>query len=127
MSKRASSNELRRAAVARHSKDHPLIEGRQVMYCATCDAQIDLEISWWELDHRIPLALGGSNEPDNLQVLCGHCHKQKTRTKDIPTIAKVTRTREKQQGVRRTSKPMPGSKRSGWKHKMNGDWERRDG
>lgn len=121
MSRRPASNELRRAAVARHSKDHPLIEGRQVMYCATCDAQIDLKISWWELDHRIPLALGGSNEPDNLQVLCGHCHKQKTRTKDIPIIAKVTRTREKQQGVRRTSKPMPFGKRSPLKRKLNGE------
>ena len=31
-----------------------------------------------ELDHIIPLHRGGSNESDNLQLLCTDCHKVKT-------------------------------------------------
>jgi len=126
MTRRASSNELRRLAVAQHAKPHPFIDGRQVMYCAECDAQLDLGISWWELDHCIPVALGGSNRADNLQVLCGHCHKAKTFKTDIPVIAKVTRTREKQQGIRRSSKPMPFGRHSRLKKKMDGRIEPRE-
>ena len=121
MAKRASSNDIRRICVARHARPHPLIEGRDVMYCAACDAQIDVMLSYWEADHRIPVALGGSNEPDNIEPLCQHCHKAKTFKKDIPVIAKVTRTREKQQGIRRTSSPMPHGRRSPTKRKLNGE------
>lgn len=31
-----------------------------------------------EVDHRTPLAQGGSDEPSNLQWLCIECHKLKT-------------------------------------------------
>lgn len=31
-----------------------------------------------EVDHIVPLHLGGSNEPENLQLLCIKCHKEKT-------------------------------------------------
>lgn len=32
----------------------------------------------WELDHIHPLHLGGTNNVDNLQVLCPNCHALKT-------------------------------------------------
>jgi len=31
-----------------------------------------------ELEHVIPLHLGGDNEMDNLRLLCGPCHRSKT-------------------------------------------------
>lgn len=31
-----------------------------------------------ELDHRHPLHLGGTNDDDNLWLLCGPCHRRKT-------------------------------------------------
>lgn len=31
-----------------------------------------------ELDHRVPLHLGGTNDDDNLWLLCNGCHKAKT-------------------------------------------------
>ena len=32
-----------------------------------------------EVDHKVPVAEGGGNDPANLQVLCRRCHKKKTR------------------------------------------------
>jgi 5-methylcytosine-specific restriction endonuclease McrA len=34
------------------------------------------------LDHVVPLARGGTNDPDNLQWLCGSCHSKKTANAD---------------------------------------------
>src|SRR5262245_38486777 len=31
-----------------------------------------------EVDHIIPLSLGGANGPENLQSLCKRCHSEKT-------------------------------------------------
>ena len=32
-----------------------------------------------EVDHIVPIALGGFSNPSNLQTLCRECHKKKTR------------------------------------------------
>jgi 5-methylcytosine-specific restriction endonuclease McrA len=32
----------------------------------------------YEIDHKIPLVQGGSNEESNLQALCPNCHRRKT-------------------------------------------------
>ena len=34
--------------------------------------------SFLELDHAVPLSVGGTNDVDNLQLLCHDCHKKKT-------------------------------------------------
>lgn len=41
--------------------------------CCKCDSCLSLQI-----DHIVPIAKGGSNEIDNLQLLCRACHLQKT-------------------------------------------------
>ncbi len=41
-------------------------------FCLACSAEKDLEI-----DHIVPLSRGGTNEFENLQVLCGHCNRSK--------------------------------------------------
>jgi 5-methylcytosine-specific restriction protein A len=43
--------------------------------CASCKERKD----HLELDHKIPLWNGGTNDDDNLQILCYECHKEKTR------------------------------------------------
>jgi 5-methylcytosine-specific restriction protein A len=53
------------------------------------------------------------------------CHADKTKI-DVREIAKTKRIHAKHIGAFRSqSRPLPGSKRSGWKHLFNGKWERR--
>lgn len=40
--------------------------------CARCGASSELQF-----DHVIPVSLGGASTPENLQVLCGPCNRQK--------------------------------------------------
>lgn len=43
--------------------------------CAKCNSLVD---ELYEIDHRVPLWAGGSNEAQNLQLLCYTCHGAKT-------------------------------------------------
>ncbi|MFI8815733.1 MULTISPECIES: HNH endonuclease [unclassified Streptomyces] len=46
--------------------------------CQRCGAHKELEV-----DHIVPVARGGSWEPDNLQTLCRSCHRTKTYSEDL--------------------------------------------
>ena len=48
-----------------------------------CDACAVLVDEYYEIDHRVPLHLGGSNRPDDLALLCGRCNRHKSRTEGI--------------------------------------------
>ena len=37
----------------------------------------------WELDHKTPLFLGGTNNMDNLWLLCPNCHAEKTQNERV--------------------------------------------
>jgi 5-methylcytosine-specific restriction endonuclease McrA len=74
----------------------------------------------WEVDHVIPLALGGRDALDNMQVLCVPCHSGKTRRHDVPAIAKAARLRARHVGAVRARRPMPGGKASRWKRTVDG-------
>jgi 5-methylcytosine-specific restriction endonuclease McrA len=49
----------------------------------------------WICDHRVPLAIGGSDALHNCRTLCLRCDKRKTTLHDIPLIAKVRRKSKK--------------------------------
>ena len=51
------------------------IASNQDWKCAGCDAKLT---AWFEIDHRVRLDRGGSNEVDNLVALCRNCHGKKT-------------------------------------------------
>lgn len=43
------------------------------------------------VDHIVPIAQGGDNEPANLQPLCASCHARKTRTENSKAPARYSR------------------------------------
>lgn len=56
-----------------------------------------------EIDHIIPLILGGQHRESNLQWLCRPCHGAKTKL-DVKLKAKVARIRKRNLGIRKSSR-----------------------
>lgn len=91
--------------------------------CQHCDAK--LLPGQWHADHIVPHGLGGAGDLDNCCCLCIGCHRVKTGSRDIPAMAKVKRIRAKLQGLKKPKSPIPGSRSTRWKKKLNGRTERR--
>lgn len=68
-------------------------------HCEGCGAP--LRTGRFHYDHILPDAMGGEPTLENCQVLCTACHGIKTRTGDIPRIAKTKRIRAKHLGIKR--------------------------
>jgi 5-methylcytosine-specific restriction protein A len=66
---------LRRVKRAVSESRKKFVAARQQWKCATCSAMLDFT---YEVDHIVPLFLGGTNEVDNLAACCVSCHKKKT-------------------------------------------------
>lgn len=79
----------------------------------------------WEIDHIIPIALGGDNTEANLQVLCAACHGSKTARQDAPRLAKAARQRARHLGATQAQSLIPGSRRSAWQKRVDGRVQRR--
>ncbi|MEQ8822780.1 MAG: HNH endonuclease signature motif containing protein [Filomicrobium sp.] len=78
-----------------------------------------------EYDHIIEDMIDGGNDLENCRVMTKKCHRLKTEERR-PELDKTRRSFEKRIGVRkRKGRPMPGTRTSGWKQKMDGSWERR--
>ncbi len=60
----------------------------------------------WQIEHRLALALGGTNEDDNLYPALVEPHKIKTRD-DVKALAKAVRIEKRELGTRRERKPIP--------------------
>lgn len=48
---------------------------KQMRKCITCGD--DLSTTKWEIDHIIPVSVGGTHNPSNLQILCKRCNRAK--------------------------------------------------
>ncbi len=94
-------------------------------HCVKCDRKVGEKLRP-EFDHVTPLILGGQNRESNIQLLCHECHGAKTKL-DVKLKAKVARVRTKLSLGIKTAKgrPMPGSKASGLRKRMDGTVERR--
>jgi len=67
---------------------------KQKKRCAICHKPIDP--TNWHLDHKKPIALGGTNNIRNLQLLCPSCHDKKSR-EDVMKIARARRGQKKKE------------------------------
>lgn len=79
-----------------------------------------------EFDHITPLRDGGEHRESNLQAISGHQHKLKT-AREAMVRAKVERLKASHLGYAAGScNPIPGSRKSKWKRKLNGQVVLRD-
>lgn len=93
--------------------------------CVICGQAIRGGEKWID-EHVRALGLMGTNDMDNRGPAHVRCAEVKTREQDVPAIAKAKRVKAKHLGIKSAkSRPIMGSKASGWKHKVNGDWEKR--
>lgn len=110
MSKRRTWSERQRLALfLKH-------EGR----CHLCGGKITPGEKW-EVSHEIPLELGGADDDENCKPAHFKCHRVHTAEVDIPAIAKAKRRQARHLGAKPPSRrPLPGSKGSKWKKKLDG-------
>jgi 5-methylcytosine-specific restriction endonuclease McrA len=78
-------------------------------FCHLCQLVIQIGEKW-EVEHIIPLAMGGADEGANLAPAHKHCHAPKT-VKDARDIAKVKRIAAKHVGAKQSRWPMGKFKR----------------
>ena len=91
--------------------------------CEACGAK--LKIGEGDADHVLPVALGGESSIENGRWICRPCHRGKT-ADDVRRIRKADRQRDKHTGAFKSRSTIPGSRRSPWKRKMNGEIVRRE-
>ena len=92
-----------------------------------CDKCLRLIIAGmkWHCDHKVALVNEGENRESNLQVLCALCHLHKT-AEDVAEKSRVVRKRLKHLGIRKAKgRPLPGTKASGLRKRINGRVEKR--
>ncbi len=78
----------------------------------------------WDAEDEIAIINGGERRESNLRPFLAEHHPAKTK-RDVAIKSKTYRMAKRHLGIRRTSRPLPGSRASGWKHKMTGEWVRR--
>lgn len=86
--------------------------------CEVCGAP--LSVGKFAYDHIVPDGLGGEPTLDNCMVTCAACHGSKTASRDVPQIAKAKRQRVNYIGKPPSKNPLPGSRNSRWKRKLDG-------
>lgn len=79
----------------------------------------------WDCDHIVALINGGEHRESNLAPALRDKHREKTAL-DVAEKSAVRRKKMKSLGIApRKGRPMPGSRASGFKIKMNGEVVRR--
>lgn len=111
-----------RSARARFFADHGGV-------CALCGGQIDGAREGWDIDHVIPRCLGGTDDPDNLQLVHTKCHRGSAgkTARDREVLAKSDSVRARHDGSKAPSRrPLPFSRKDPLKRKLSGEVVRRD-
>ena len=90
--------------------------------CALCGGKIDGVRERWIVEHLRALELGGEDTEANMAPAHEACAMAKTSGKngDHAMAAKAKRVKTKHLGIKKSKNPLPGSKGSKWKKKING-------
>jgi 5-methylcytosine-specific restriction enzyme A len=92
--------------------------------CHICGGKIGVGEAW-DVEHVVPLAQGGEDGGDNIRPAHVKCHRAKT-AKDATDTAEAKRREARHIGIKKQSRnPLPGTKASGLRKKLNGKVERR--
>ena len=80
---------------AKHISHKFTQDERKAMYeeqssCESCNKKLSLK--GFHIEHIVPLACGGTNDKENLQILCPPCHFEKTRNEQENGYVKVSET-----------------------------------
>jgi 5-methylcytosine-specific restriction endonuclease McrA len=87
--------------------------------CCICAAKIQVGEAWI-VEHRRALELGGADTRENMAPAHERCARAKTKD-DHARTAKAKRVKAKHIGAKAPSRnPLPGSRNSKWKRKMDG-------
>jgi 5-methylcytosine-specific restriction protein A len=93
--------------------------------CILCGLKIDGVREAWIVEHKIALGLGGEDTDENCGPAHESCRRQKDKV-DMPMIAKAKRMKARHLGIKKAaSRPIMGTKASGWRKPFNGPPERR--
>lgn len=92
--------------------------------CHICGGKINVGEAW-DVEHVIPLAMGGEDSEENWSPAHRKCHRTKT-TEDMGNIAKAKRREVFHLGGRVSRTPLPFGKKSKFKRKMDGTIVERD-
>lgn len=96
------------------------LHGEHGGLCHICGEVIDMDTQKMEVEHVIPIALGGRDDWPNLRPAHRACHAAKTKT-DVRQIAKAKRVSKKHTGeFRPPRRIVPGSKASRFQKKLDG-------
>ncbi len=91
-----------------------------------CECTLKISGKRWICDHRKALINGGENRERNLGPIHEACDKEVKTPADVAEKRINTRVRMAHLGIKKTKgRPMPGTRASGWKQKIGGQWERR--
>ena len=90
---------------------------REKGLCMLCGCR--LQPGSFIYEHVRALELGGSDTDDNIRLTCLPCAGEKTRD-DHGRAAKAKRVKSRHLGLKKSKNPLPGSKGSKWKRKMDG-------
>lgn len=94
--------------------------------CHICGHRVDGTHERWEVEHIIPLELGGDDEGDNLAPAHVACHRDKTKA-DARAIAKTKRMQQRAIGIgRQATRKLRGGRHDNIKFKVGGGWEPRE-
>lgn len=96
--------------------------------CCLCDVKIDGVREKWIIEHKRALELGGEDVEENMGPAHQDCADEKTNgpNGDHARAAKAKRVKRANLGLKKSKNPLPGSRATKWKRKMDGSVVRRD-